>query len=391
MTHGSDTDAVLIAVGDIMPDRSLRPPRVFKYLPATATSISSYRSAPPIPFTNTEHYRAILNEKGVMIEDIMKTSHSAESTIIEIPDDEDHGYPFRNVRHILSEADIVFGNLECPLSTRGRPIKNDLCYRASPEFASTLAAANFNVISFSNNHSMDYGENAFFDTLDILRRHGIHTIGAGKNDAEAREPALLNIRNTRLAFLAYNLVGPDIVYALSDECGVAPLNEVVLQEDIDKVRDKVDLVIISAHWGSEGESKPANWLVDMGRKMIDLGADIILGHHPHIPGSIEIYKSKPIIYSLGNFIFGHSHNHWGDNIMVKIVISERACSRLEVIPIGSKGVEIFQPIILSGERAMRLLKYIEYISRPYGAAMSAHNDYGVINVGNSRREGAIPL
>lgn len=383
MTNRHDGEVVLMAVGDIMPDRSLRSPRIFKYLPASATCISSYRSAPPIPFANTEHYRAVLNERGVSIEDIVKSSHSAESNIVEIPDDEDPGYPFRNVRQLLSEADLVFGNLECPLSTRGRPIRNDLCYRANPDFARALAAANFNVVSFSNNHSMDYGENAFFDTLDALRSNGIRVIGAGENDPEARRPALLHIHDTRFAFLAYNLVGPDIVYALPDECGVAPLNEVVLREDIDSVRDAVDLVVVSAHWGAEGESKPPAWCVDMGRKMIDLGADIVLGHHPHIPGSIEIYRSKPIIYSLGNFIFGHSHNHWGDNIMVKIVISKGACDRLEIVPIGGRGMEIFQPVILSGERAMRLLRYMAYISQPYGTAILASRDRGVISVNGS--------
>jgi poly-gamma-glutamate synthesis protein (capsule biosynthesis protein) len=371
----------MIAVGDMMFDTSLGLPRVFFYHPESAACLQHFRSSFPIPFINTEENRQWLSQQGVSLDGLSKTSHAAQSIALKLPTEATApDYPFRLIRADLAQSDLVFGNLECPLSNRGRPIGNDGCYRASPAFAQALAASNFKVVSFSNNHCMDYGETAFLDTIRALRRTGIEVIGAGRSYEEARKPALLEIRGIRLAFLAYNMFGPDSVYALPGESGVVPLNALVVKEDVDRIRSQVDFIIVSVHWGLEGESRPRAGLVELAHQLVDHGVDVILGHHPHLPGSIEIYKSKLIFYSLGNFIFGHSHRYWIDNMMVKLTLDRDHCRRAEFIPIGIKGIEQYQPKVLSGEQAEKLIEFVRVLSEPFGTSVTFNKGRGIIGL-----------
>jgi poly-gamma-glutamate capsule biosynthesis protein CapA/YwtB (metallophosphatase superfamily) len=363
----------------MMFDIRMKPPRIIHHIPATTTSIPSYRSGAPIPFVNDGESRSWLIKHGAPVYDVDATSHANQSLSLELPGDaSDPHFSFRQVQSQLMQADVVFGNLECPLSLRGRSVRNDCCYAASPEIARALAAANFRVVSFSNNHSMDFGEVAFIDTIEALESNGVRAVGAGRDYQNAREPAVLEIRGTRLAFLAYNLVGPEMVYSTNHEAGVVPLNDMVLSHDIERLRGNVDCIIASAHWGTEGKPLPLPSLVALAHRMIDCGVDIIFGHHPHVPGSIEIYRSKPIFYSLGNFIFGHTHRYWTDNMMVRLTIAHNRTEKIEIIPIGSKGVEQYQPLALRGNRAAELIGFVNRFSGPFGVAAAIDGDIGLI-------------
>lgn len=375
----------VIAVGDMMFDTRVRPPRVFYHVPATATCISGFRSAAPIPFINDEASRSWIEKQGVSMGDINKTSHLAQSLLLDLPGDAaDPKFPFRKIRSELARADVVFGNLECPLSERGRSVRGDCCYVASPEYAHAMAASNFKVISYSNNHCMDFGEVAFSDTIEALQHSGIQVVGAGRNYESARKPALLEINGARLAFLAYNLFGPDIVYATANESGVVPLNDLVVREDVERLVGNVDYIFASVHWGVEGEPRPSPSLVRFAHRLIDYGVDVIFGHHPHLPGSIEIYKSKPIFYSLGNFIFGHTHHYWTDNMMVRLTLSQNQVCKVEIIPIGNRGLEQYQPVVLYGERAAGVIRFVSHVSSQFGTTVTIEESKGRILPGSAK-------
>jgi poly-gamma-glutamate synthesis protein (capsule biosynthesis protein) len=387
MKNDGHESVTVTAVGDIMFDRMVRPPRVLFYMPEAAASIPRYNPALPLPFLNTEESIEWLHRRGVSTEGVDKTSHASESILLDFPPDAlDPAYPFRGVRSVLSQSDLVFGNLECPLSARGRPVRNDLCYRASPDFARALADANFKVLSFANNHCMDYGEVAFLDTLAELRRNGIQPVGAGEDYHEACRPSLFDVRGVRVAFVAFNLYGPDSTFALPDESGVVPLNGLTIERVVGGLRGRVDFIFASMHWGHEGVGTPSTDMIKLAHQLVDAGADVILGHHQHIPGSIEVYRSKPIIYSLGNFIFGHSHNHWTDNMIVNFALSEGRVKRVELLPVGSRGMEQYQPTILSGERAEYLVTFVAVHSELFGTPIAFNGGRGVIEL-EGLREG----
>ncbi len=371
----------VLATGDIMFDRMVRPTRVFFHVSETAACFPHYQPAFPLPFLNNEESMEWLQQKGISAEGIYQTSHAFESILLDFPPEaSDPDYAFRRIRPELLKSDIVFGNLECALSTRGRPVRNDLCYRADPHYACALADANFKVLSFANNHCMDYGEIAFLDTLDELWRNGIKVVGAGKDYSEACKPAVFDVRGLRVAFVAFNLSGPDSSYALDDECGVVPLNELTIERSVGRIRDEVNCVIASVHWGREGVGTPSSDMIRLAHHLVDAGADVVLGHHQHIPGSIEVYRSKPIIYSLGNFVFGHSHNHWTDNLLARLVLAQEKIKQVELLPIGSEGLEQYQPTLLSGDRASYLITFVALHSELFGTPIVLEGNKGIIEL-----------
>jgi poly-gamma-glutamate capsule biosynthesis protein CapA/YwtB (metallophosphatase superfamily) len=362
--------ASIVAVGDMMFDTRLRPPRVFFHKPEIATCKPDFESLFAVPFVNGEESRRWLARRGISTFGIDLTSHAYQSKPLDVPEAEP-GYPFRAVLPELRAADLVFGNLECPLSTRGRPMSNDQCYCASPDFGAALADASFRVVSFANNHCMDYGDAAFLDTLDVLEENGIAVVGAGRTLRAARRPAIFDLRGVRVAFLGYTMVGPERAFAVDGECGAVPLNPLLVAQDITSIRLDVDLVILSVHWGGEMVARPQTRLVDFAHELIDAGADAILGHHPHVPGSVEIYRGRPIVYSLGNFCFGHDHGYWADNMIVKLTVDASGVHSLELTPIGGGDGGRYQPYVLRNGASGDFRRHLALLSEPFGARVEA--------------------
>jgi len=193
-------------------------------------------------------------------------------------------YLFKDVKDIFRNGDIVFGNLEAPISNHTDVIKG-------------LKNANFNVLSVANNHIMEHGERAFLSSVNLLKENNITPIGVA-NKAE-----ILQINGFKIAVMAYSFI--------DDFIDNPPYNKINSEKniirDIKKINNPMDLIIVSLHWGYEYVLFPSPEQVEIGRKLIDCGADIILGGHPHVLQSYEIYKGKPIVYSLGNFIFDHTY------------------------------------------------------------------------------------
>lgn len=215
------------------------------------------------------------------------------------------GNPFAAFAPLLDTADIRVGNLECVVATTGSPEPGKIwTFRAHPRTL-PLLKRHFDAVSLANNHSGDYGLQAFSEMLVLLKRQGIPYFGGGANLSEAHTPWLIERKGLRIAFLGYNEFFPRSFEADADKPGIAWSEDEQVRLDIAEARRRyrADLVIPFMHWGWENESRAGTRQRSLARIMIDAGADAVVGTHPHVTQDIEFYRGKPIIYSLGNFVF----------------------------------------------------------------------------------------
>ena len=355
----------ITGVGDIMLDQRVRPPRIFYHFPDISLSPGMPLAPVGIPFANTETSVRWLESLGRSAADVLSSAHAYISIANPAGVIDDVDFPFMGVNGLLAEPDIVVANLECPLTTRRRRYNNDTCYAASPDYAAALARAGIDVVSLANNHCFDYGEGGFDDTLTALRGAAVGVIGAGATLEEARTPLMLERGGHRLAFLAYTMIGAPHIFATADESGVAPFNPLVVAEDVGRAKETADLVIVSVHWGKENDPVPSHRIVELAHDAIDVGADVVYGHHPHVPGAVEIYQGRPIFYSLGNFIFGHTHREWSTNIAATVSFRHGALETVRITPL----VGHFGPAIATGPAAEHCLGRLEFASRGFGTRL----------------------
>jgi poly-gamma-glutamate capsule biosynthesis protein CapA/YwtB (metallophosphatase superfamily) len=282
---------------------------------------------------------------------------------------EQHGYdyPFAATRHILESADLAIGNLETPLTNRGEPItEKRFLFRDPPEqVAPALKRAGFDIVSLANNHTLDYGIEGLRDTMEALQRNGIRYHGAGMNSAEARKPVLLELPNGQLAgFLAYSCTFPEEFWASANKPGTAFCHEQHVRADVAAlVEQRIDIIAVSFHWGAERAKELRPYQPLLAHAAIDAGADVVIGHHPHILQGIEYYRDGLILYSLGNFTFGSRTQHARTSAIANIVFNEGKFSRLEMVPININNFEVeFQPQILLGQAAEAVYAELSEIS-----------------------------
>ncbi len=287
-------------------------------------------------------------------------------------------YPLRGVREIVRGADVAFTNLEMPLSDRAR---HTGAFMGRTAFADALRWAGFDVVSIANNHAFDAMETGLLDTMTSLRRAGVGFVGGGENLEEARKPHIVEVDGISIGFLAYtwsvNLVGA-WGFPGPDRSGVMPLDPILIEEDIERVRAEVDYVALSFHWAVENSMDTHPEARNFAHRMIDAGADLILGHHPHVPRGVEVYDGGVIFYSLGNLIFGHNHTYWGDNYLARVTLTPERITGVEVIPVAGEGNDMSQPYPTEGARAQMLLRKVQELTAALDTNMEIVGDVGVI-------------
>lgn len=214
------------------------------------------------------------------------------------------GDPLLPFAPILKDADFRIGNLECPIATTGQPLDNKIySFRADPRVVSILQGR-FDALSLANNHSGDYGQEAFIETMQHLDQAGLRYFGGGRNLSEAHKPLWIEQKGMRIAVLAYNEFKPRSFEAGANWAGIAWSEDSHVIADIRAAKAAgADHVIPFMHWGWEREATPTERQRSLAMRMIDEGATAVVGGHPHVTQGAEIYKGKPIIYSLGNFVF----------------------------------------------------------------------------------------
>jgi gamma-polyglutamate biosynthesis protein CapA len=218
---------------------------------------------------------------------------------------EDYTFPFLYIAEELQSADILFGNLESMISDKGVNMGSLYSFRAKPEAVEGLIFAGFDIVSLANNHAFDYGREAFEDTMQILKKNGIFYTGGGFNEKEAHSPTIIILEesNTKVGFLGYTEFLFPYAFASVERSGVSNLSHERIKEDIENAKKEVDFLVVTFHYGNEYEKKPNENQKIWSRNAIDYGADIVIGHHPHVTQPVEKYNDKYIAYSLGNFVF----------------------------------------------------------------------------------------
>ncbi len=278
----------------------------------------------------------------------------------------DPRYPFLNIASFLRSADVIFGNLEGPISNRGRNQGSIYSFRAKPEVIEGLEFAGFNILSLANNHSLDWGREALEDTITIARDSGIKTIGAGRNYSEANSPIIwksdlqklrnieevglpeinLEVEPLKIAFLAYTNLYPETLKAKENSIGISSFDLEKTAKELNRLKEtkEADIVIISFHWGEEYKTRSNLTQQKIAHALIEAGADLIVGHHPHVVQEIEKYRNGWIAYSLGNFVFDQNFSkETSEGLILKAVIKGKAIEKIEEIKI--KFSKTFQPEI----------------------------------------------
>lgn len=227
-------------------------------------------------------------------------------------------YPFNGVADALNAFDLTVGNLECVVSRLGSPEPKEYTFEADPLGFQRLRAAGFSIMSVANNHSGDYGKAAFMDMVTNLPQHGITPVGGGANLTAAHQPVIRTIRTTTVGFLAYCEIEPNYFAATASTPGHAWLDPTLMTNDIQALRPHVDFMIVFTHWGIEYQPVESAEQDAMARVAIDAGADFVVGSHPHVIQPSSSYRGKPIVYSLGNFVFDEM---WSDDVRLGNVLS----------------------------------------------------------------------
>ncbi len=219
------------------------------------------------------------------------------------------GDPFAAFASLFAQADLRIVNLECVVATTGEPADKNYTFRAHPRVLPVLRK-HVDGVTLANNHSGDYGRQAFAQMLGLLRDAGLAQAGGGMNLAQAHTPWMLERQGLRVAVLSYNEYMPRSFEAAHDAPGIAWSEDEQVVDDIRLARahHKADLVLVFMHWGWENETVANPRQRQLARRMIDAGADAVIGGHPHVPQNIDRYQGKPIIYSVGNFIMKETDN-----------------------------------------------------------------------------------
>lgn len=323
-----------------------------------------------------------------------------------------------DIKPVIGAADIAFCQLESAYSNRGSQ-QQGIAFRAPPGGAAGLKDAGFDVISTAGNHCMDYGADALLDTLDALRDNGLLSVGTGKNLEEARRPVIVEREGTKVGFIAFNSIMAEGDWAEPDRPGcnairiytregkfysgetakprrsdiVASREDIAaMVEAVKKLKAQADVAIVSFHWGlSFSPMDLAVYQREVGHAAVDAGADLVLGHHPHILKAVEHYKDKVIFYSIGNFAFDHNtplsanaqalypgykvepgyegYRFGADSrktVIVKCLISEKKIRKISVLPTHINGMAKPQILNRDDPRFDEVVEYIGTVSAHHG-------------------------
>jgi poly-gamma-glutamate capsule biosynthesis protein CapA/YwtB (metallophosphatase superfamily) len=253
------------------------------------------------------------------------------------------GDPFAQVAPWLRGSDLTIGNLECAVVDAGEAVYKPFTFKG-PKAALPLLKKYFSAVSLANNHSGDWGKVGFASELTLLRETKLPWFGGGSNVREAHQPLILTSRGRRIAMLGYNDFQPRSFAASHNSPGTAWLVEREVVKDIRAARAelKADLVLLFLHWGNELEPAASPEQQLLARRLIDHGADAIIGSHSHVTQGIEWYQGHPVVYSLGNFVFDYFPNDppvWR-GWMVKLTFGDGTKPELEkyTVELDPRGV-----------------------------------------------------
>lgn len=253
--------------------------------------------------------------------------------------------PFNKVKHIFQESDISIANLEGTFTKYNNPRPKQFNFKGDPKYSRCLADGNIDIVNLANNHFMDFYSKGSENTIDALESAGIEYCGGGRNSEDSKLLKIIERKGIKFGFVGYAQVGHSPC-ATQNDAGTNPYNQDVTEE-IKKYKENCDVLVVSIHEGVERASYPTQFQKTEARKVIDAGADIIFGHHPHVIQGVEKYNQGVIFYSLGNFVFGgNSYPSDRDSFIAQVECSKSGVESYNVIPVITHPEPFFfQPFI----------------------------------------------
>ncbi|NLK20859.1 MAG: CapA family protein [Epulopiscium sp.] len=287
-------------------------------------------------------------------------------------------YPWEDVSHIISESDLAVINLESSVSTRGSTKKPEgYGFRSHPDSLQGLVNSKIDIVSLANNHTLDFGEEAFYDTLESLNQYGIVYVGGGKDKEEAEQVRIIEKNGVKVGFLAYTSIIPWSSWeAKVDKPGAAIYKEEYkekLLKNIERASKECDILAVIPHWGVEYATVPEENQRELAHAMIDAGADVIIGHHPHVLQGIEFYKDKPILYSIGNFIFLKNDDLCGRTGIFQLTLDKEGFKKGEFYPVN---IQYCKANLLNKEegRGKEIIDMLRELSFPWGTIIKENGE-----------------
>lgn len=293
-----------------------------------------------------------------------------------------YDYAFEQVKYLFEESNLVIGNLEGPLTDSETPYADkEYLFRTPPaQVVPALKKAGFNIMNLANNHIMDFGFQGLQDTMHALEGGGIRTVGAGNNLHQARRGTVVTIDKTRVGFLSYSLTFPKSFWATDSTPGTAFGHEHQIREDVARIKQSTDIVVVSYHWGQEKSKQLRAYQPLLAHAAIEAGASLVIGHHPHVLQAVERYQDGLILYSLGNFAFGSYSRSAEFSAIAHVDFKHGRFHGLQLLPINVLNVDInFQPHLLTGADADRVIDELNMLSATRNTRLS--NQQGVAFLG----------
>ena len=281
---------------------------------------------------------------------------------------------FAGIAPVLRAADAAWVNLESPLTDISDPYPGkDVHFQGDPRLAAGLADAGIDVVNMANNHAVDQGPAGLLDSIRRVEAAGVKVVGVGRNAAAARQPAIVRTSSgATIGFLGWtDIIWPG--YQAGSGPGVATARPDMsrVEHAIRELKRRVDYVVVCFHWGVEYTDMPIADQVSEAHAAIDAGADMVIGHHPHVLQGAQIYKGHFIIYSLGDLVFDHYSLATGQTVLVDAVLSPHGV-KVTLIPVyaSSNGI----PAIVTGAAGRAILLHMQQISAPLGTRLKISGD-----------------
>lgn len=300
----------------------------------------------------------------------------------------DSDYPWGDTLSILQNVDLRICNLECVLSDIGNPwsaTPKMFHFRSDEKNVAVLQAGQINIVSLANNHVLDYEDDALLRMIEVLNANNILHAGAGKNLKDASRPAICQVEDQKVGIIAFtdNEAGWE---AAEDKPGIFYLPTKAkdkraqkLLKSIQDLKQELDVVIISAHWGPNWGYDPPQEHVSFAHALIDAGADLIFGHSGHIFRGIEIYKNCPIIYCAGDFIDDYAVDEIekNDESCIFVVEKESQKSKLYLYPTF---ISQFQANLAPPAFQQEIISKIENLCKNLGTKVNLFSNYATVDI-----------
>lgn len=293
------------------------------------------------------------------------------------------------------QADVSMVNLATPLAAAATSLTEELHHKTRPEVVDLLSKSGIDIVNLTNSNLMQYGEQGLAQTLTALDSKGVYRVGAGRNAMEARRPEILDVKGKRIAYLSYAMGGKNAAMdttalqkragakdgaiakelenfkqstAFRDRAGLNAQNMPQIVEDLKAIRKQVDWVVVNFRWVDRISSEPNFVQTNLARLAIDQGADLVVGYHPNVIQGAEIYKGKPIAYSLGDFVFKPDKPiEDQDSAMLKVALQGDQM-RVEFVPVQLRDS---RPKTLAGPAAEAVLQKIQAASAQFQTPMQS--------------------